>query len=162
MNQEGQCVDSLGGVHVLMRDDTEGGTNMWKHHWRGHDAGRWCTEAVPPLRATGTGSRGKVCCDFVSGHLYFVIPGNIDTSLTVLRRKGLNKSIGEPYVEVEDVTYGPFEVMWQGEGFDGEPLVDEERLCSGDRMLSVMTRTAVDSKSAVAMVVVLDWDLGDS
>ena len=47
-------------------------------------------------------------------------------------------------------------------GFDGEPLIDEERLCSGDRTLSVMTRTAAGLIYAEAMVVVLDWDLRDS
>lgn len=52
-------------------------------------------------------------------------------------------------------------VWWSGEGFDGEPLVDEERLREG-LVLSVFTRTVGHGEEGGGMgrdVVVLDFNV---
>jgi hypothetical protein len=60
----------------------------------------------------------------------------------------------------KDEQYTRFVSIWRGEGFDGEPLVEVQRLETSD-VLSVFTRT---SRSAISdsNVVVLDFTLDRS
>lgn len=160
MNQEAQCVDDNGNVHVLMRDNSTG-VNQWKHHWRSNESVQWSTYEISGLQATDTGARGKVTYDSRKGDIYFVIPGNTDPSLTVLRRKYL--PAGEGRGEIHSFHgYGSSEILWQQYGFDGEPLIDVQRLHSADGRLSVMTRATQGMGQGGANVVVLDWDLTSS
>lgn len=55
--------------------------------------------------------------------------------------------------------YKKFESVWKGEGFDGEPLVDEQRL-EGEDVLSVFTRTS-QKRDGKRDVVVLDFDISE-
>jgi len=57
----------------------------------------------------------------------------------------------------KDEEYTRFASVWRGDGFDGEPLVDVQRLETSD-ILSVFTRT---SRSVISdsNVVVLDFTL---
>jgi hypothetical protein len=71
-----------------------------------------------------------------------ILPGNTDSSLSVVRVK-MEGGLG-------------FEMVWSGEGYDGEPLVDVGRLEAED-VLSVFTRT--DLQDGRRDVVVLDFDL---
>lgn len=155
MNQEGQCIDIAGSVHVLMRDDhnhspeADGGKQLrWKHHWEDNSTGEWHTYAIPNLQPTASGRRGKICCHPQTGDTIFVIPGNVDDSLTVLRRRLLMGSTEA------DGRYGPVERLWSELEYDGEPLIDEEGLLSG--MFTVMTRT-VKGEQHESHVVVLEW-----
>jgi hypothetical protein len=54
----------------------------------------------------------------------------------------------------KDQGYQVFETVWTGEGFDGEPLVDIQRL-EVSEVLSVFTRTKDETRS----IVVLDFVL---
>ena len=150
LNQEGQCAGGQDDFHVLMRDrlDSEGGIgeNRWKHYRRVGISGRWFVDSidVEGLRPTDTGRRGKVVCARQST-LFFVLPGNEDETLSIVQRRVKWDGI---------VNYGPFEVVWMGEGYDGEPLVDEAALDKENR-LSIMTRTSGEEKT----VVVLDFQL---
>lgn len=90
---------------------------------------------------TETGARGSICVDR-KNHVYLILPGNVDSSLVVMRtRKG----------DAE------FEPIWISKGFDGEPLVDVQRLEDSD-VLSIFTRTVKD-RSAASQVVVLEFNL---
>lgn len=161
MNQEAQCIDGKGDVHVLMRDNSTTGKNQWKHHWRSAESAQWSTQEIAGLQPTGTGSRGKICCDRNTGDIYFVIPGNTDTSLTLLRRRYHLPSGDLDRTELRN-EYGPIETMWQQQGFDGEPLIDVQRLQTVDGRLSVMTRSAADVIIKGPEVLVLDWDITGS
>lgn len=93
---------------------------------------------------TETGSRASICISR-GNTLYLILPGNgEDTSLSIM--KG-----GKD---------GVFETIWREEkGYDGEPLVDAQRLEDSD-VLSVFTRT--DKKDdGTRDVVVLDFDVSE-
>lgn len=144
MNQESQCVGLLtGGFHVLNRDKTSG-KEQWRHYMRDGQTGGWSSEAIPRYYPTETGSRGSMASN-ARETLYLVLPGNSDSTLTLLQRKK----------EAGGGVYGSFTTLWQGDGFDGEPNVDRERLLDGDGVLSVFTRTSGPKGS----VVVLDFEV---
>ena len=149
MNQEGQCVNVKDGTfHVLMRDTRLTGSGcVWRHSWKDL-RGEWYFGAIEAngVKAEDVGSRGKVVADGKDGSVWFVLPGNVDDSLTVGRRLK---------TALDGNVYGDFEVIWRGDGFDGEPLIDE-RLWRDERRLSVMTRTA--GEDGERRVVVLDFD----
>jgi hypothetical protein len=151
MNQEGQAVYSGRGiVHVLMRDTVSGGVVKWRHSWWNRDGRyRFAYIAEEGILPTDTGSRGKLAVDERNGDVYFVLPGNLDHSLLVGRRR----------IRHEDELGGifeDFEVIWKGEGYDGEPLIDEV-LFREQHCLSIMTRTSAKERKVVA----LDWEIGE-
>lgn len=94
-------------------------------------------------RPTETGSRASICVDR-NNNIYLIIPGNMDSSLCLV--KGQMKAGG-----------WTFETIWNRDGFDGEPLVDVQRLEVSDT-LSIFTRTdkQADGKR---YVVVMDFVL---
>ena len=148
MNQEGQCVNAKDcSFHVLMRDThlTSKGC-MWRHSWLG-TRGDWCCRAVEEegVRPTEVGRRGRIAANVRDGSVWFVLPGNVDESLIVGRRA---------LKDASHLMYGELEVLWRGEGFDGEPLIDEGLLSEKDR-LSVVTRTAGSDEGK--NIVVLDF-----
>lgn len=144
MNQESQCIGSVtGDFHVLNRDNTSG-TEQWRHYLRDAVTGEWTSTAIPDVFPTETGSRGCIASDATGNSIYFLLPGNQDTSLTLLRRRKL-----------EGAGYSGFDVLWSGEEYDGEPNIDRARLSQGDGILSVFTRTARTERD----VVVLDFEL---
>jgi len=77
--------------------------------------------------------------------VYLILPGNLDSSLEIMRA---NEAEG----------YESFKSVWRSEGYDGEPLVDVQRLEEED-VLSVFTRTCSD-ENRKRNVVVLDFGLG--
>jgi hypothetical protein len=79
--------------------------------------------------------------------VYLVLPGNSDSSLEILQAR-------------KDEEYVTFKSTWRGDGFDGEPLVDVQRLEVSD-ILSVFTRTN-KSIGGESKVVVLDFTLPDA
>jgi len=81
---------------------------------------------------------------FMSKNLYFVIPSNTDSKLSILRTSASDN-------------YRNWSTVWEADGYDGEPLVDEERL-KADGVLSVFTRTLLKSNED-RKVVVLDFDI---
>ena len=102
-------------------------------------AGKWTKEVIEStVKPTETGARASICVDRKS-NVYLILPGNLDSSLSIMRR---SKDRGD----------GIFETIWTGEGFDGEPLVDVQRL-EASETLSVFTRTEGEKRS----IVVLDF-----
>lgn len=81
----------------------------------------------------------------MKSNLYAILPGNTDSSLTVLRA-------------LKSQNHDQFQIVWRGDGFDGEPLIDHMRLDESS-VLSVFTRTSKDENEN-REVVVLDFDLG--
>jgi hypothetical protein len=83
-----------------------------------------------------------MCVDRRS-NVYLVLPGNSDSSLEImLARKDEHAS---------------FKSVWRKDGYDGEPLVDVQRLEMSD-VLSVFTRTSRNA-GGESNVVVLDFIL---
>jgi hypothetical protein len=78
-------------------------------------------------------------------NVYLILPGNSDSSLEIQQARA-------------DEGYKKFESVWRCEaGYDGEPLVDVQRLEVSD-ILSIFTRTAKDNEGRCE-VVVLDFTL---
>lgn len=106
--------------------------------------GEWCKIVIDcTSMTTETGSRGSICADRES-NIYAIIPGNTDSSLNILLAR-------------REDDYGKFESIWREDGFDGEPLVDVQRL-EMSNVLSVFTRTGI--KDGKRNVVVVDLLLG--
>lgn len=87
------------------------------------------------------GSRGSICAD-KNNNIYLVLPGNLDSSLSIMRAQKKNQ-------------YAEFTTIWGSDGFDGEPLIDVQRL-EESNVLSVFTRTA-KNQLGESNVVVLDF-----
>ncbi|CZR50792.1 uncharacterized protein PAC_00666 [Phialocephala subalpina] len=142
LNQESQSADWDGGFWVLNRERVSG-VEKWMVYYRDAD-GQW-TKIV--LRSTSppteTGARGSLCVDRTS-NVYAILPGNTDSSLEILQAP-------------KEHGYAEFKQIWLGDGFDGEPLVDVQRLEISDD-LSVFTGTSKEADS-VGSVVVLDFKL---
>lgn len=78
-------------------------------------------------------------------NVYLILPSNSDTSLSIVkcRMRGGDWA---------------FETIWTGYGFDGEPLVDVQRL-EVSNVLSILTRTdrkADGKRQIIVMDFVLD------
>jgi hypothetical protein len=99
---------------------------------------------VPAKSApTERGARASICADR-KNNVYLILPGNTDSSLSIIKTLKGDEEIS-------------FELVWSGEGYDGEPLIDIHRLEDSDS-LSVFTRTDV-KEDGHRDVVVLDFDL---
>ena len=77
-------------------------------------------------------------------NLYFILPNSVAESLSILRSSC-------------DNNYQGFERVWNGNGYDGEPLPDIRRLEASD-VLSVFTRTSAGNNGYKDLVV-LDINL---
>ena len=146
LNQESQCASADGGFHVLNRQYDENREERWWHYLRLAE-GSWERVGMPGFRPTEAGDRGAVCADGNSD-VHFLLPGNAgDTSLTLV--KASRESGWREHV-----------VLWKGEGWAGEPLVDEPRLRDWG-VLSVFTRTAgLEADGGLRRIAVLDFELG--
>ncbi|KAF4538829.1 Dockerin type 1 [Lasiodiplodia theobromae] len=143
LNQEGQCVALDGGFYVLNRERWEG-VERWMVYWREAE-GSWKRNAIDGFLPTETGSRGSICADRYS-NVYAILPGNNDSSLSIVRASKAEEDLR-------------FETVWRQDGFDGEPLVDQAKMDERG-IISIFTRTdkGADGKRKV---VVIDVDLGD-
>lgn len=139
LNQEAQAADAIGGFHVLNRENLSG-----KEEWMISFLGSWKRTPIFGLQPTEAGARGSICADMES-NLYAILPGNTNSSLTILKA-------------LKSQNHDQFEIVWKGDGFDGEPLIDHMRLDESS-ILSVFTRTSKD-ENGNRRVVVLDFDLG--
>lgn len=90
---------------------------------------------------TETGTRGSLCVDRKS-NVYAILPGNTDSSLEIMQAR-------------KERNYARFEQVWLGHGFDGEPLVDVQRLEISDD-LSVFIGTSKE-EDGIGSVVVIDF-----
>jgi len=103
---------------------------------------RSIASASPP---TEIGARGSICVDR-QNVVYLILPGNSDSSLEIMQASPKNN-------------YEEFENVWMAEeGFDGEPLVDVQRLETSN-VLSIFTRTS-KNLDGIRNVVVLNFYLG--
>jgi len=155
LNQEGQAADWDGGFWVLNREKVKN-EETWIVYYRSPEGmfsfrmvvirradkkGVWTRAIVDDApQPTETGSRGSVCID-TKGDVYLVLPGNSDPSLSIMRAR-------------KEEQYSQFKPVWTWDGFDGEPLVDVQRLETSD-VLSIFTRTNTDVDGK-RDVVVLD------
>jgi hypothetical protein len=148
MNQQGQTVDHLGGVHALMwhrRDDGVDGEFDWAgerfssgdsayyHHFRDPDSGEWLRRQLPTDERVGT--RPKIGYD-ANGDLYAVY-----TSGGRLVIAGATK----------DSDYDDWAVLWNRSNDDqiwaSSALLDQDRLFN-DGILSVyLQEPGADSNS---------------
>ncbi|RAH68776.1 uncharacterized protein BO66DRAFT_439787 [Aspergillus aculeatinus CBS 121060] len=110
MNQESQFVDADGTLHVLNRENTRAGREEWVYYVCGRDGKGWESWALEGVWPTETGLRGKVVC--WRSRVWFVLPEN-EREEWVLARWGREEGL---------------EVVWRGNGFTGEPVVDERAL----------------------------------
>ncbi|KAH6675648.1 hypothetical protein B0J14DRAFT_509127 [Halenospora varia] len=140
LNQEGQTADWDGGFWALNREKVDN-VERWMVYYR-TARGHWLKKLVSNVSLpTEIGNRGSMCVD-KSSNVYLVLAGNSDDSLSILWS---SKAQG----------YQAFDVVWTGNGYDGEPLVDVQRLEVSD-ILSVFTRTAGESSRKL---VLLDFHL---
>ncbi|OCL04639.1 hypothetical protein AOQ84DRAFT_300473 [Glonium stellatum] len=141
LNQEAQAADAIGGFHVLNRENLSG-KEEWMVYTRNR-LGPWKKTPIFGLHPMEAGARGSICADMES-NLYVILPGNTDSSLTVLRA-------------FKSQNHDHFEIVWRGDGFDGEPLIDHGRLDESS-VLSIFTRTSKD-ENGNRKVIVLDFNL---
>ncbi|KAJ9374443.1 CAZyme family GH145 [Paecilomyces variotii] len=143
MNQEGQMVCREGDIHVLNRENTSG-EERWIHYHLDVTHG-WKFSALPFLKPTESGPRGKVVQHTQSDSILFVLPSNTDSNLVIIRAaRGKTQK-----------WYDEYDVVWREEGYTGEPLVDEEAL-SEHGILSIFTTRSQGGKREI---VVLNFDL---
>jgi hypothetical protein len=107
--------------------------------------GVWTRNAIPAVSPpTQTGSRGSICVDR-QDNLHAVLPGNIDSSLSILRSRKCSR-------------FRDFELLWTGDGFDGEPLVDIHGLETSNT-LSIFTQARGRDDGSSTRTIVLDFQL---
>ncbi|KAK9472188.1 uncharacterized protein V1510DRAFT_418220 [Dipodascopsis tothii] len=127
MNQEGQAADRLGHFHGLNRAN-----GKYQHYHRRPD-GEWSVSAINDIPAVSFGCRGKLAVDDATGSLYALLPGNVDSTFSIVRARA--------------PLYDRWDVVWAREGYDAEPLYDRYR---SDGVLSVLQRnTGVPRKTFV-------------
>ncbi|KAM3065961.1 hypothetical protein ACMFMG_009816 [Clarireedia jacksonii] len=142
LNQEAQTVDWEGAFWALNRENTSG-EQQWILYHR-DKTGKWAKHAVPAKSPpTERGSRASICTDR-KNNVYLILPGNTDSSLSIIKTQKRDEEIS-------------FELVWSGEGYDGEPLIDIHRLEDSDN-LSIFTRTDV-KEDGHREVVVLNFEL---
>ncbi|GAB1309836.1 Dockerin type 1 [Madurella fahalii] len=140
-NQEAQAIDQEGGVHVLNRDTTDGGTKpMWKHYYRPR-SGTWTQR---PIRPVSGNSRGRLAVS-KAGDLYIVLPNTAASEMRILKA---SKASG----------YASYDEVWTGHGLTGEPLTDTHRL-EHDNVLSLLVLAEGKGEPRERNVVVLDFPL---
>ncbi|KAF4625612.1 hypothetical protein G7Y89_g12552 [Cudoniella acicularis] len=120
LNQEAQATDWDGGFWALNREKINN-EERWIVYYRGI-SGNWTKKVVSSVSAPSeTGPRGSMCVDKKS-NVYVVLAGNFDDSLSIMQAR-------------KDQGYQTFETIWSGNGYDGEPLVDIQRLEESDILL---------------------------
>jgi hypothetical protein len=146
INQQAQCVDNDGRVHVLMlhrRQDSGYEPNVFSkqfstkftayyHYIRDPSTGKWSQRRIP-VDAYPVGSRSKICYD-AAGNLYAAFisyPAGTDATPGYTSGKLViaTASKASQYTDWEVVYSNPA-------SFNGEPLIDQARLLS-DNVLSV-------------------------
>lgn len=158
---ESQCVDAAGGFHILCREQDLDGPDpytrlSWMHYHRS-SVGSWSRRSIripgheAVLTPTERGLRGEIGV-VAQGDLFVLLPSNDDSScLSLVSSRPIANSSN----------FQPFELLWQGYGFAGEPLIDETRLRDSG-ILSVLTRTIRPATRGYGEVVVLDFEVGGS
>lgn len=140
MNQESQCVDTLGNFHVLNRDNVDGAEH-WKHYQLGENK-LWTTTVLPFRQPTGMSARGKLVYFPESDAMYYILPATtISDKLTILRAQ-----------RQQSGNFGKHEIIWAEEGFVGEVLIDEQAMEQGK--LCILT---VKQLPAERRVVILEF-----
>ncbi|CAN6598826.1 hypothetical protein TRVA0_001S06370 [Trichomonascus vanleenenianus] len=134
MNQEGQVLDRDGFLHVLNREE-----GFYYHYWR-LTRGDWARRKLP-YRAIEFGERGQLCLHPTSPDLIALLPGNDGSTTFII----LSFSAKDSYEE--------YKVVYEADGFDGEPLYDRYRQ---DGILSIVQRQKISESES--WVCVLDFD----
>ena len=131
LNQESQAAHPNGNFHVLNRQKDEQDQERWHHYWR-DSKNEWHKKVIvfartlsgtpTALRPTESGPRGSIATDH-QGDVYYVIRGNNDDSLKLIRSSAAS-------------FFENVELLWEGYGFDAEPLIDDSSFQSSN-VLSV-------------------------
>ncbi|KAI9933511.1 hypothetical protein ASPWEDRAFT_116380 [Aspergillus wentii DTO 134E9] len=145
MNQEAQYVDDDGGIHVLNRENTSG-QEIWMHYYCSPADGAWSFSVLPLMHPSTTGPRGKVLHHAEADTVLFILPSNTERELVIMRsRSNIQGSDRD------------FEIIWRGEGYTGEPLVDEESFSQAGLLSILILHEDADDRK----VVVLQFDMMD-
>ena len=180
MNQQGQTVDSNGGVHVLMWSRADPSTYdpsdrafdtteaAHAHYFKDPVTGNWTKNLIPVIDEDGNmaqvGTRGQIAYDS-NGNVYaayttpgvagdhgrnFYDPGTLIIAGATADSGYANWSI----LYRDDVLFNRF--------FEGEPLIDQQRLAS-EGVLSVFIQEG-SSNSGVTMsdLHILDFNITDT
>ncbi|MBN8457684.1 MAG: BNR-4 repeat-containing protein [Verrucomicrobia bacterium] len=156
INQQAQCVDADGRVHVLMmhrRQDPGYGPEVFKddfstkfttyyHYFRDPVSGTWFQRRIPP-EAANPGSRPKIGYD-AAGNLYAAFLSYADgTAVTPGYTHGKLVIAAASKASL----FTDWEVLYRGTtGFNGEPVIDSARLLA-DGILSVYIQEHSDAVS---------------
>ena len=176
MNQQGQAVDTFGGVHALMWHRQEGtfgdgfGDNTFNtrdaahfHYYRDPTSGEWTQNQLPLEDAAGNpvdvSSRPKIGYD-ENGDLYavYVSPGTASNSTTNFYDDGFLVVAGA----TKDSNYEDWSIIWQDRDteYSGEPLIDQTRLIR-DGVLSVFIQESSSNNAETGTDLrVIEFDLG--
>lgn len=127
MNQEGQCVDRNGGVHVLGRE-----SGYYYHYYRNPIDGLWQRRKINNYVGRLFGAKGKIFCqDSNPNIIYGLIPLNAE-KFVIVRSQIQDK---------KNLTYNQSDFDWKVlhtfEGLDGEPVYDRYRK---DNTVSILQR----------------------
>lgn len=169
INQQAQCVDHEGRVHILMlhrRQDSGYGPEFFKddfstkftayyHYFRDPASGSWFQRRIPPLAAY-PGTRPKIGFD-AAGNLYATFLSYAD-GLAVTPAYSHGKLVVASASKAS--SYTDWEVLYRSTTeFNGEPIIDPERL-PDDGILSIYIQehsAAVSSSGIPTALHVLDF-----
>ena len=177
MNQQGQTVDSNGGVHVLMwsradpltRDPSDRAFDTTEaahaHYFKDPVTGEWTKNLIPTVDEEGNaaqvGTRAQIAYDS-NGNVYaaYTTPGVAGDH---------NRNFYDPGTLIiagatADSGYADWSILYRDDMFfnrffEGEPLIDQQRL-AGEGVLSVFIQEgSSDSGVTTSDLHVLDFNV---
>ena len=180
MNQQGQTVDSNGGVHVLMWSRADPSTYdpsdrafdtteaAHAHYFKDPVTGNWTKNLIPVIDEDGNmaqvGTRGQIAYDS-NGNVYaaYTTPGVAGDHGRNFYDPGTLIIAGA----TADSGYTDWSILYRDDVlfnrfFEGEPLIDQQRLAS-EGVLSVFIQEG-SSNSGVTMsdLHILDFNITDT
>ena len=177
MNQQGQTVDSNGGVHVLMwsradpstRDPSDRAFDTTEaahaHYFKDPVTGEWTKNQIPVIDEDGNnaqvGTRGQIAYDS-NGNVFaaYTTPGVAEDD---------NRNFYDPGTLIiagatADSGYADWSILYRDDMFfnrffEGEPLIDQQRLAS-EGVLSVFVQEGSSNLGVTASDLhVLDFNV---
>ena len=180
MNQQGQTVDSNGGVHILMwsradpstRDPSDRAFDTTEaahaHYFKDPVTGDWTKNLIPVIDAEGNntqvGTRGNIAYD-LDGNVYaaYTSPGIAGDH---------NRNFYDPGTLIvagatADSGYQDWSILYRDDSvfnrfFEGEPAIDQQRLVN-DGVLSVFVQEGSSNSGVTTSDLhILDFNITDT
>ena len=180
MNQQGQTVDSNGGVHILMwsradpstRDPSDRAFDTTEaahaHYFKDPVTGDWTKNLIPVIDAEGNntqvGTRGNIAYD-LDGNVYaaYTSPGIAGDH---------NRNFYDPGTLIvagatADSDYQDWSILYRDDSvfnrfFEGEPAIDQQRLVN-DGVLSVFVQEGSSNSGVTTSDLhILDFNITDT